>query len=146
MATANITTHENAKIPGGIETVLAELDATIRILSRQPETDTAATSAMIHASTARAVLRDVIQGHSVDEPVVIQNMSGIKVSTSDVRAIINQVANAYPELRGAMEAASQLIVHLETLRHEALLPLSLGRLDDVKYYLKQRVMVEVSHV
>lgn len=146
MATANITTHKNANIPGGIETVLAELDATISILSRQPEADTVATSAMIHASTARAVLRDVIQGHSVDEPVVIQNMIGIKVSTSDVRAIINQVANAYPELRGAMEAASHLIVHLETLRHEALLPLSLGRLDDVKYYLKQRVMVEVSHV
>ncbi len=146
MATANITTPTHPpRNTGGLDTVLAELDAAIGILSRQPETDTAATSAMIHASTARAVLRDAIQGRSVDDPVVIQNMSGIKVSTSDVRAIINQVANAYPELRGAMEAASHLIVHLETLRHETLLPLALGNLAAVETLLKLKAKVEVSH-
>lgn len=46
---------------GGIETVIAELDATINCLSRQPETDKAATAAMISATTARATLRDLLR-------------------------------------------------------------------------------------
>lgn len=58
MATANITTPKTA--PSGMELVLAELDATISILSHQPESDTAATHAMLRASTARAVLRDLM--------------------------------------------------------------------------------------
>lgn len=61
MATANITTPTHPpRNMGGLDTVLVELDAAIGILSRQPEEDTAATAAMIHASTARAVLRDAL--------------------------------------------------------------------------------------
>lgn len=50
---------------GGIETAIAELDATINYLSRQPETDKAATAAMISATTARAVLRDMLPSRPV---------------------------------------------------------------------------------
>lgn len=54
MADADFTTHEN----GGLAEVMDDLDATINYLSRQPETDKAATAAMISATTARATLRD----------------------------------------------------------------------------------------
>lgn len=63
MATTNITTPQTAH--GGMEAAIAELDATINYLSRQPETDTAVTSAMISATTARAVLRDLMDSLQV---------------------------------------------------------------------------------
>lgn len=80
-------------------------------------------------------------GRSINGPV-IQNMSGITLSANDVRGLLNHVGNAYPELSDAMDAANRLIVHLETLRHEALLPLSLGRQEDVKRLLKQPAVVQ----
>ncbi len=146
MATANITTPtQQPRNTGSLDTVLAELDEAIGILSRQPEEDTAATAAMIHASTARAILRDIIQGHSVDEPAVIPNVSGMMLSSYDVRGLLNQAGNAYPELRSVMDVAGQMIIHLETRRHEALLPLALGNLSGVEAMLKQKAMVEVAH-
>lgn len=58
MATADFNTPQTT--PGGMEASIAELDATISILSHQPESDTAATHAMLRASTARAVFRDLM--------------------------------------------------------------------------------------
>lgn len=123
MATANITTHENAKIPGGIETVFAELDATISILSCHPETDTVATSAMIHASTARAVLQDVIQGHFVDAPDVkrlqgvIGDMDSLsQAGFSEISAIarLALVALETPEGRSDMEIIAQALISIHS--------------------------------
>lgn len=97
MATANITTPTHPpRNTGGLDTILAELDAAIGNLSHRPESDTVATHAMLRASTARAILRDIIHGHSVDEPAVIPNVSGMMLSSSDVRELLNNAANAYP--------------------------------------------------
>lgn len=76
---------------------------------------------------------------------VIPRAEGRYATTADVRELLNQAANAYPELNKIMDAANRLIVHLETLRHEAILPLGLGDPEGAKRILKQAAMVEVRY-
>lgn len=76
---------------------------------------------------------------------VVPRTAGATLSTADVRGLLNQVAECYPDTAQVMDAAQKLIVHLEALRHEALLPLSLGRTDSVVRLLKQPAKVEVHH-
>lgn len=79
------------------------------------------------------------------EGSLIQAVTGRKLSTSDVRGMLNYVADTYPELSDVMGAAKRLIIHLETLRHEAVLPLSLGNTQNVLTLLTQPAVVEVNH-
>lgn len=79
------------------------------------------------------------------EGSLIPSMPGRKLSTSDVREMLNYVADTYPELSDVMGAAKRLIIHLETLRHEAVLPLSLGNTQNVLALLTQPAVVGVNH-
>lgn len=74
---------------------------------------------------------------------VIQNMEGLKVTTKDVQGLLSHVADGYPELSEVMRTTKALITHLETLRREALLPLSLGHTENVATLLTQQAIVEV---
>ncbi|RTL48871.1 MAG: hypothetical protein EKK46_15095 [Rhodocyclaceae bacterium] len=76
---------------------------------------------------------------------VLPRCPEIEVSARDVRDLLNQVARVYPETAKAMDAAERMIVRLETLRHEAILPLDLGRTDVARQILKQPALVEVAH-
>lgn len=76
---------------------------------------------------------------------VVPRAAGATLSAADVRGLLNQVAECYPDTAQVMDAAQRLIVHLESLRHEALLPLSLGRAEGVERLLKRPASVEVHH-
>lgn len=77
--------------------------------------------------------------------VVPRIPAGIQVSSRDVRYLLDQIGRCYPETAEAMDVATRMIVHLETLRHEATLPLSLGNYENVRVLLTQRAVVEVCH-
>ncbi len=81
-------------------------------------------------------------GHPVN---VMPKVEGASISSREVRELLAQVAHAFPETAKVMDTASRLIVHLETLRHEATLPLSLGHYENVRTLLTQKAMVEVQH-
>lgn len=88
--------------------------------------------------------------HSIERitPVtgqVLPRLEAISVSSRDVRGLLNQIAANYPETAKVMEVAERMIVHLETLRYEANLPLSLGHYDNVRTLLTQKALVEVRH-
>lgn len=83
-------------------------------------------------------------GRTIDDPV-IQSMNGAMLSTSDVRILLNQISNAFPETEKAVDTVSRMIVHLETLRHEAILPLALGNTEGAIRILKKAAIVEVNH-
>lgn len=68
---------------------------------------------------------------------------GMILSTSEVRALLSEVANRHPDTALAMDVANALIVQLESFRHEALLPLSFGHLDNVERYLKKPTQIDV---
>lgn len=90
-------------------------------------------------------------GHRVDDPVVIPNLKGVSMSSRDVISALRYVSASYPELEAAMDAGVNMIIHLEGLRHEAILPIGLGRIEEAKALLKQAAVVvacqaEVSHV
>lgn len=70
---------------------------------------------------------------------------GIQASSRDVRCLLDQIGRCYPETAEAMDVAARMIVHLETLRHEATLPLSLGHYENVRTLLTQKAVVEVCH-
>lgn len=74
---------------------------------------------------------------------VVPRAAGATLSTADVRGLLNQVAECYPDTAQVMDAAQRLIVHLESLRHEALLPLSLGRTDGVRNLLATPATIQV---
>ena len=52
----------NTRTTTAIKAAIQELNATIKTLSRFPEGDTAATVALMTATTARSYLRDVLEG------------------------------------------------------------------------------------
>ncbi len=76
---------------------------------------------------------------------VVPRTTGAQVTSRDVRGLLNQVANVYPETASIMDAASRMIVHLETLRHEAIRSVSMGNANQALRLLEQRAVVEVSH-
>ena len=76
---------------------------------------------------------------------VVPSVTGAKITSKDVRGLLNQISNFYPETAPAMDVASRLITHLETLRHEAILSLSLGDINGTLRLLKQAAAVEVIH-
>ena len=89
--------------------------------------------------------------HSIEPVVTVigdvlpRMSSGIQASSRDVRGLLSQIADCYPETAEAMDVAARMIVHLETLRHEATLPLSLGHYENVRTLLTQTAVVEVCH-
>lgn len=88
--------------------------------------------------------------HSIELPRaiigdVVPRASGTQVTSLDVRGLLNQIANFYPETAPSMDSAARLITHLETLRQEAVLSLSMGDIEGAKRLLKQPAVVEVSH-
>lgn len=88
--------------------------------------------------------------HSIERvtPVtgqLLPHLETVSVSSSDVRGLLNQIAAAYPETAKVMDVAERMIVHLETLRYEANLPLSLGHYENVRILLTQKALVEVRH-
>ncbi|MDE2599370.1 MAG: hypothetical protein KGL40_07075 [Rhodocyclaceae bacterium] len=83
-------------------------------------------------------------GRAVSVPAqVIPEVGEVELSSRDIRTMLAQIGRAYPETEKAMDAAERMIVHLETLRHEALLPLALKHYDNVETLLKQPAMVGV---
>jgi hypothetical protein len=97
--------------------------------------------------SARIIDASQLVGHSPDDPgstSLIPENPGVEVTTGDARRMLRQIANAYPEVESAANAIDAVIVNLETLRHEALLPLALGNLENVKHLLKQKSVVRIA--
>lgn len=90
----------------------------------------------------------VAGGHSLDDPglgSLLPELPSFEVGTKDARRMLAQIASAYPEIGEAVQAVDALIVHLETLRHEAQLPLALGNLQNVRQLLSQPAVVRVQN-
>lgn len=96
--------------------------------------------------TPRTIQAGNAAGHSPDERAVgalLPDRPACEVTTKDARRMLGQIAAAYPEVEGAAHAVDALIVHLETLRYEAQLPLALGNLQNVRQLLSQPAVVRV---
>lgn len=87
-------------------------------------------------------LDDLDEGQDVAGEIVPEPC-GRAVGSSDVLALLGQMATAYPEAAAVMDVAQRLIVRLETLRHEAMLPLSFGQVTAAMHLLKKSA--EVCH-
>jgi len=86
--------------------------------------------------------------HSIEHAAPVtgasqQPQGALSITTADVRDLLSKIANVYPDTAKALDAASRLIVHLESLRHEAIIPLSLGNTQGTLRLLKQPASVEV---
>lgn len=65
-------------------------------------------------------------------------------NTQDVRMLLKAVANANPHLEKAMDVTERLIVHLETMRHEALFSMSFKNHERAEKLMRQKAAVKIN--